>query len=145
MVLSVQDGLSTWPAELLSGLGTPWNTLQPQGSLKLSTQALTMEWAQGRLTLSGEAQLQASAMSSSLSTLKPMGSYLITIQGGPTTTLKLQTLSGSLQMSGSGRWVDSRLHFQGEASAAPEHLEALSNLLNILGRREGARSIIQVG
>ncbi len=39
----------------------------------------------------------------------------------------------------------SRLHFQGTASAAPEQQEALSNLLNIIGRRDGARSIIQVG
>lgn len=143
--LSVQDGQSRWPAAVLAGLGTPWNTLQPQGSLDLSTQALTLDWAQGRFVLEGQAQLQANDISSSLSTLKPMGSYLIKVQGGPTTTLQLQTLQGSLQLNGSGRWVDGRLHFQGAASAAPEHQEALSNLLNILGRRDGARSIIQIG
>jgi general secretion pathway protein N len=145
MHLSVQDGVSQWPAAVLTGLGTPWNTLQPQGNLSLTTQGLTLEWVQGRLALAGQAKLQASAMSSSLSTLKPMGSYLLTLQGGPSTTLQLETLEGSLHLNGSGRWVDQRLHFQGEASAAPEHLEALSNLLNIIGRRNGARSIIQVG
>jgi general secretion pathway protein N len=145
LTLKVQDGASTLPADLLSGLGTPWNTLQPQGSLALSTQGLVLQWAQGRLAVSGQAKLQALGMSSSLSTLKPMGSYQITVLGGPSTTLQLQTIEGSLQLTGSGRWVDGRLHFQGAASAAPEHLDALSNLLNIIGRREGARSIIQVG
>ena len=143
--LRVQDGQSSWPAAVLAGLGTPWNTLQPQGSLSLSTQALEIDLVQGRLTLSGQAQLLASAISSRLSTLQPMGSYRITVQGGPSTTLQLDTLEGGLQLKGAGRWVDTRLHFEGTASAAPEHQEALSNLLNIIGRRDGARSIIQVG
>ena len=141
----VQDSQSSWPAAVLAGLGTPWNTLQPQGSLSLSTQALEVDLVQGRLTLSGQAQLVASAISSRLSTLQPMGSYRITVQGGPSTTLQLETIEGSLKLTGSGRWVDARLHFEGVASTAPEHQEALSNLLNIIGRRDGARSIIQVG
>jgi general secretion pathway protein N len=37
------------------------------------------------------------------------------------------------------------LRFEGEASAAPERAEALANLLNIIGRRDGTRSIIKVG
>ncbi len=143
--VQVQDGQSSWPAAVLAGLGTPWNTLQPQGSLSLSTQALEVDLVQGRLTLSGQAQILASAISSRLSTLQPMGSYRITVQGGASTTLQLDTLEGGLQLKGSGRWVDTRLHFEGTASAAPEHQEALSNLLNIIGRRDGARSIIQVG
>ncbi len=141
----VKDGQSEWPASVLSGLGAPWNTLQPQGSLSLSTHALEVEFVQGRLSLDGQMQLQASAISSRLSTLSPVGSYRVTVQGGASTTLQLETLQGALQLSGTGRWVDSRLHFQGTASAAPEQQEALSNLLNIIGRRDGARSIIQVG
>ncbi len=143
--VQVQDGQSSWPAAVLSGLGTPWNTLQPQGTLTLSTQSLEIDLVQGRLTLAGQAQLLASAISSRLSTLQPMGSYRITVQGGPSTTLQLETVEGGLQLKGAGRWVDTRLHFDGTASAAPEHQEALSNLLNIIGRRDGARSIIQVG
>jgi general secretion pathway protein N len=142
---TVQDSRSDWPAAVLAGLGTPWNTLQPQGSLSLSTQALEVDLVQGRLAVAGQAQLQASAISSRLSTLQPMGSYQLTVQGGASTTLQLETLEGGLQLTGSGRWVDGRLHFEGVASAAPEQQEALSNLLNIIGRRDGARSIIQVG
>jgi general secretion pathway protein N len=41
--------------------------------------------------------------------------------------------------------VGSKLRFEGTASASPERLDALSNLLNIIGRRDGARSIMKVG
>ena len=91
------------------------------------------------------AQLEATGLSSRLSTLKPMGSYRMTLNGGATPTLRLETLEGSLQLSGTGQWVGSRLHFNGVASAAPEREAALSNLLNIIGRRSGARSIITLG
>ncbi|MDY0106795.1 MAG: type II secretion system protein N, partial [Giesbergeria sp.] len=138
--ITVADGQSQWPAAVLAGLGTPWNTLQPQGQLALQTQGLQADWAAGRLVLAGQARLDALAMSSRLSTLRPMGSYRLTLQGGAAPTLTLQTLQGDLQLSGSGQWVGRRLRFAGEASAAPEREGALSNLLNIIGRRNGARS-----
>lgn len=134
-----------WPASILAGLGTPWNTLQFDGDLHLKTEELSVEWVQGRLAIAGRAELTAQRMSSRLSTLRPMGSYRITVQGGATPTLQLDTLEGSLQLAGSGQWVGSRLHFSGAASAAPERESALSNLLNIIGRRNGPRSIITIG
>jgi general secretion pathway protein N len=143
--LVLADSLSQWPAKLLAGLGTPWNTVQAEGQLSLSTQGLVFEWAQGRLLLGGRAQLDAAHLSSRLSTLKPMGSYRFTVLGGATPALQLETQSGSLQLSGNGQWVGGKLRFDGVASAAPEHLDALSNLLNIIGRRDGARAIIKVG
>ena len=143
--ITLADGQSQWPAALLAGLGTPWNTLQPQGQLALQTRALAVQWAAGRMVLSGQAHLDARAMSSRLSTLRPMGSYRLVLQGGEVPTLALSTLDGALQLSGSGQWVGNRLRFAGEASAAPEREAALSNLLNIIGRRNGARSIITVG
>ena len=54
-------------------------------------------------------------------------------------------LDGALLLSGNGQWVGQRLRFTGEASAAPERAAALANLLNIIGRRSGARSIITLG
>lgn len=143
--MDVTNGTSRWPALVLAGLGTPWNTLQPEGDLHLSTQGLSVEWIEGRLLMAGRAQLEALRVSSRLSTLRPMGSYRITLNGGSTSTLQLETIEGSLQLSGTGRWVGSRLRFDGVASAAPEREAALSNLLNIIGRRSGARSIITVG
>ena len=143
--VTVADGQSQWPADLLTGLGTPWNTLQPQGQLALQTRALEMRWVAGRMVLAGQAQLDARAMSSRLSTLRPMGSYRLAVQGGDVPTLTLSTLEGALQLSGTGQWVGQRLRFAGEARAAPEREAALANLLNIIGRRSGARSIITVG
>ena len=136
---------STWPAALLSGLGTPWNTLQLQGRLALQTLGLNAEWASGRMLLAGQLRLDALSVSTRLSTLKPMGSYRLLLQGGSVPTLQLTTLDGALQMHGSGQWVGQRLRFEGEATAAPEREAALSNLLNIIGRRRGARSLITLG
>jgi general secretion pathway protein N len=143
--LSLSDSQSQWPAQWLAGLGTPWNTIQAQGDLNLSTQGMTLAWSAGRLAVAGQAQLDALNMSSQLSTLNPMGSYRFNLIGGTTPTLQLATLQGSLQLSGSGQWVGGQLRFNGEASAVPEHQAALSNLLNIIGRRNGAHSIIKVG
>ena len=143
--LRVDDGSSQWPAALLTGLGTPWNTLQLQGQLALQTTGLGAEWTRGRMQLAGQLQLDALAVSTRLSTLKPMGSYRLLLQGGSAPTLQLTTLDGALQMHGSGQWVGQRLRFEGEATAAPEREAALSNLLNIIGRRRGARSLITLG
>ena len=134
------------PSSLLSGLGTPWNTLQLQGTLALRTQGLVLRQQGGRWDMEGSAQLDAQHMSTSLATLRPIGSYSFTLQGGATPTLALRTQDGSsLQLQGQGRWVGGRLQFDGVALAAPERAEALANLLNIIGRRDGARSIIKVG
>jgi general secretion pathway protein N len=143
--LVLEDSKTQWPAAVLAGLGTPWNTLQIEGDLLLDTNELSVEWVQGRLAIEGRAELTAQRLSSRLSTLRPMGSYRITVLGGTTPTLQLETLDGSLQLSGSGQWVGSRLRFSGTASAAPDREAALSNLLNIIGRRSGARSVITIG
>lgn len=134
-----------WPASILAGLGTPWNTLQLQGTLALSSQQLALDIDSTGWRMQGSAQVDALALSTSLSTLRPVGSYRVRLQGGPAPTLDINTLDGSLQLSGQGQWVQGRLQFRGEASATPERAEALGNLLNIIGRREGARSLIQVG
>lgn len=143
--LALADSQSRWPAPLLAGLGAPWNTLQPEGTLTLRTQGLAIDWNAGRMVLLGQAQLEALDMASRLSTLKPMGSYRLTLAGGTTTTLQLDTLGGALQLTGSGQWVGARLRFDGVATAAPDRVDALSNLLNIIGRRDGARATIKVG
>ena len=143
--LTLADSLSQWPAQWLTGLGTPWNTVQAEGQLSVSTRGFAAEWVAGRLVLAGRAQMEALQISTRLSTLKPMGSYRITLVGGASTGLQLETLDGSLQLSGAGQWVGGKLRFDGVASATPERLDALSNLLNIIGRRDGARAIIKVG
>ena len=143
--VALQDGQTQWPAALLVGLGTPFNTIEPEGELNLATQGLGAQWQAGRLQLAGSATLTARQLSSRLSTLRPMGSYQLVLQGGPDIGVTLSTLEGRLQLSGSGHWVGTRLRFQGEARAAPGLQAQLANLLNILGRREGDRAVLSIG
>lgn len=146
--MRVASSISHWPAELLSGLGTPWNTLRMEGRLALQTPGMTVRWDQGRASLQGEAAVEALDLASRLSTLRPLGSYRMTMRAdadGNTTTLDLQTLNGALKLQGAGRWVGGRLRFEGVAEAAPEAEAALGNLLNIMGRREGPRSRLNIG
>ena len=146
--LQMDDHRSEWPASLLSGLGAPWNTMQPEGNLVLSTQQLRVHVTPQNSSMQGHLLLTAEDMSSKLSTLRPMGTYQINLDSGPAghaPTLKLSTLSGSLLLNGQGQWQGSQFQFRGEASAVPEHAAALSNLLNIIGRRQGARSLLSLG
>lgn len=145
MQMRVDNSQTQWPSAVLSGLGTPWNTIQPQGRLLLNTQDLRIDWNAGRMALQGILQLDALDVSSKLSTLSPMGSYRVSLNGGDSPTLALSTLSGALLLEGSGQWVGQRLRFRGEAKAAPGREAALANLLNIIGRRTGDRSILTVG
>ena len=145
MTVKVSNSLIQLPADMLAGLGTPWNTVALQGQLRLSTEGLALQYQAGRASSQGLTRLEALAVSSRLSPLKPLGSYRLDVQGGDNARMNLSTLNGDLQLSGQGQWVGSRLHFNGEASASPEREAALSNLLNILGRRQGTRSIITFG
>ena len=145
MAVKVSNSLIQLPADMLAGLGTPWNTVALQGQLRLSTEGLALQYQAGRANSQGLTRLEALAVSSRLSPLKPLGSYRLDVQGGDNARMNLSTLNGDLQLSGQGQWVGSRLHFNGEASASPEREAALSNLLNILGRRQGTRSIITFG
>lgn len=144
----VQPSLSIWPATLLTGLGAPFNTIDLQAALKLNTQLLTIEWIDKKLKLEGKASLDVLDASTRLSTLRPVGSYRLSFQGNQDSSvpsLNLETLSGSLLLSGSGQLTGNRWRFNGEASAAPGFEAALNNFLDILGRRVGPRSIITLG
>lgn len=143
--IQLQAGASTWPSAVLAGLGTPWNTVQLQGALQFSTPGLTLVSSVERLRVEGSLQVQMPDMTSRLSTLRPLGSYALSLQGGEQPALELRTLSGSLQLQGSGQWTGGQLRFVGEARADTAHEAELSNLLNIMGRRDGARSVITLG
>ena len=143
--VQVSDHTSHWPANWLEGLGTPWNTVQPEGQMQLQTTQL--QWSQQGNTeqLQGQAELQMQQFGTRLSTLRPLGTYRVHLQGGETIAITLSTLEGSLQLSGNGQLLHGRVHFSGEATAAPDAEAALSNLLNILGQRQGAKSILKMG
>jgi general secretion pathway protein N len=145
----VQGAIGQWPAAWLAGLGTPWNTLQPTGSLQLWSPGLAVETVQGRWRFSGDAQIELQTLASRLSTLEVLGSYRLSLHGDAAGTaaasMELSTASGPLQLAGSGQWAATGLRFTGQASAAPGAEAALNNLLNIIGRRQGALSLISIG
>ena len=119
--------------------------MQPEGQIQLQTTALQWTYQAGQEQLQGQAELQLQQLATRLSTLRPLGSYRVRVQGGEAITLTLDTLEGSLQLQGSGQLQNGRVRFNGEASAAPDAEAALSNLLNILGQRQGAKSILKMG
>ena len=145
--------LGQWPASWLVGLGTPWNTLQPTGSLQLRSPGLVLEQVQGRWRFTGRLEVSLATLASRLSTLDSLGSYRLTLSGDAASSeaaqLQLLTTEGALQLSGNGQLLGagaaSRLRFNGQASAAAGFEAALGNLLNIIGRRQGAFSVISIG
>ena len=140
--------IAQWPSAWLGGLGTPWNTLQLGGNVRLISPGVSIESVEGRWLLDGKADLALDAVSSRLTTLDTLGSYRVSLTGGGTssaTSLSLSTQDGALQLSGSGTWGPGGVKFRGEARADAADEAALSNLLNIIGRRDGARSIISIG
>lgn len=145
--VQLQPLKSQWPASLLQGLGSPWNTLQLQGQLSIGSPGLETRWKDATPQTQGSLTVEALELSSSLSTLKPLGSYRLVLnaQTDQATDLNLSTLAGPLRLSGHGSWGNRGLHFQGLAESEPSSLGALSNLLNLLGRRDGPRAHISLG
>ncbi len=141
------------PAQLLTGLGAPWNTLQLAGELMLTSEQWSGSWspAQGLYDLSGRASLQAVDVATALATVKPLGSYRLSVTAAQ---LKLETLErlptpAALILAGAGRVEGGRISFQGEAQAAKGYEEALSNLLHIVGQWQPStdgrsRSILKI-
>ena len=97
--------------------------------------------------LEGQGCLELLKFTSRLSSLDTLGSYqlLLSPQGERKLALQLSTLDGALRLSGQGDIGAKGLRLRGEASAAPGQEAALNNLLNIIGRREGALSRLSIG
>jgi len=144
-----RDWVARWPAAWLAGLGTPWNTLQPGGSVRLSTQQFSLERTLGRWRQTGQVAFDFMNLTSRVSTVEPLGSYRFSVTGDATrpgvSLLKLSTQEGALMLSGEGTLDGGNTHFRGVAKAAPGRETALDNLLNIIGRRQGAQSAISIG
>lgn len=151
-LVSPAGAVGQWPSAWLGGLGTPWNTLQLGGNVRLISPGITtIESVEGRWRMDGKVDLELEGVSSRLTTLDTLGSYKISLSGSGgaggngATLLSVSTTDGPLQLTGSGTWGPGGVKFRGEARSAAVDEAALSNLLNIIGRRDGARSIISIG
>lgn len=147
------EALGVWPAAWLTALGTPWNTLQPEGRLTLRANPLRVVLGLDGVPrrLEGSVVVQIDRASSILSTLPVLGSYRLSVEGpGPDAAslarLQLQTLDGALRLSAQGLLSpQGALRMSGQAEAEPGREAALDNVLNLIGRRDGARSMLSIG
>jgi general secretion pathway protein N len=133
------------PAEGLTGLGAPLNTLAPSGTMRLSWTTLALERMGNAVAVNGRTLLSMQDMGSRMAPIKPLGSYELTLDWrGQQAQLNLSTVRGALLLSGTGSLTNGRLQFSGQAEAAAGYEETLGNLLNLLGQRRlvGGKNII---
>ena len=145
--VQISDHTSHWPAHWLVGLGAPWNTVQPEGQMQLQTQQLVLTQQASQPLWQGQAELQLQQLATRLTTLRPLGTYRVQLvgSGSDALTIELSTPEGALQLQGQGELKNGHIRFQGEASATPDAQDALSNLLNVLGQRQGHKSLLKLG
>lgn len=135
------------PAERLTALGAPLNTLQPSGRMMLDWQQLQIARQGQQVAMTGTMRLTLDDIASRLSPIKPLGAYRMTLEWrGQQAQLQLSSLHGPLLLSGAGRLDRGRMQFSGRAEAAPGQEQRLANLLNLLGQRrtEGGKDYISL-
>lgn len=142
-----------WPATWLAGLGAPFNTVKMGGTLRLVGDGFSVETVAGRWRVGGQAELELLGLSSALAPVPTLGSFRLLVQGGDAAAgtandgarLTLDTQQGPLRLSGTGQWAGPKLRFRGEATAEPGAEPMLNNLLNLLGQRRGAVTLLAIG
>ncbi|AZG13107.1 MULTISPECIES: type II secretion system protein N [Cupriavidus] len=131
---TVQPGSIRLPASLLEGIGAPFNTLRPDGTMRVDWSALQGKFAGNQKF--GHLTLQLDQMSAAVSRLRPLGSYRAEVDlTGADGKLQLSTTAGPLHLEGSGT-LGRQSRFEGTAHADPEAATQLAGLLSLLGRTE---------
>jgi general secretion pathway protein N len=135
------------PASTLVGLGAPWTTIQPGGELELQWDTLHIAGD----TLHGGLRAEWTGASSRLSPVVPFGHYRVVTDGiYPGATLRLETLSGPMELTGSGTIAGgNRLQFHGSAQVRPgtdtQVAAQLSGLISLLGVRNANGATLTFG
>jgi general secretion pathway protein N len=127
----------------LARLGSPWTTVRPTASLGVTWQPFVLE--HGRFI--GQATLELRDVASALTPVRPLGAYRISIDGtGASSRIEMSSIEGPLRLSGDGTWTPrAGLRFTAYAQADEPERQRLQSLLGLLGRREGARTMIKIG
>ena len=135
------------PASLLIGLGAPWNTVRPGGILLVNWDRLQI----GSDRIQGNVSAEWQYASSALTPVSPMGHYRLQTNGvWPGTQLDLLTISGPLELKGSGTIAaGGGLRFTGRAQPMagtdPGVKAQLTGLISLLGRRDGEGALLNFG
>lgn len=143
----IDGGRLHLPAQLLQGLGAPWNTLRPGGELRLEWDTLHLD----KGGLRGGLHADWIEAASGLSPVVPFGHFRLDADGYfDGASLRLTTIAGPMELSGSGTIAaGGRLRFHGRAHvlAGTDAATAtqLSGLVALLGRSDGNGAILHFG
>lgn len=132
--LRVADNEARLPAQILEVLGAPWTLLHPRAQLHARWTDLVFQTPNA----SGNIRISLNDLISPISQIQPLGSY--DVQGeisGTGLDYTLSTSKGPLLLQAQGRISKQAATGQGEANATPEMKEALTGLLNLIGKRQG--------
>ena len=137
----IEDSNINLPAQWLTALGAPWNTVDPKGLMYLQTQNArftSYPFSEKGKVFHGVAELTIKDLSSQLSTLAPLGTYRVTIsdqnlstpihlslssppsQPSATPTQSNTLISPSLHLS--LQTLEGRLELSGEGEWKNKHL-----------------------
>ncbi|MHB8455424.1 MAG: type II secretion system protein N [Acidiferrobacterales bacterium] len=128
--LVLSDVSASFPAQLAAAFYGPATLLSPAGQVHINAKEFTLKRGDAR----GNAIVQWQGASSSLSSVQPLGNYRLSMDGrGETVAIKLETVNGSLSVSGQGQWqtTSGQIQFNGVAKpvAQPAELEPMLKLL----------------
>ncbi len=135
-LLNLHAELSNWhatlPAQMLALLSAQLRPYQLSGEIAISTDSLVFS----KLGGFGKAELDWKNAGSGLTDIYPLGDYRILIDAsGQVFSVGLSTLTGKLQLAGSGKNVPGKgLEFKGTAQAAKgDQYVVLTELLHHMG------------
>lgn len=133
--IHVADNEARLPAEILEVLGAPWTLLHPRAQLHARWTDLVFQ----EPNANGSIRISLNNLISPISQIQPLGSYDLQaelIKDGVSYTMS--TSKGPLLLQAQGTLSNhGATTGQGEASATPEMKEALTGLLNLIGKRHG--------
>ncbi len=130
--VQIQNNQIQLPANLLESLGSPWNSLHPQGLLDIHWNDLNFS-----KNSDGMVSVKVVNLSSSISKVAPLGSYELKISLNNPISANLITLNGPLILNGQGQFINQALHFEGNASSTPEAKNSLTGLISVIGIKNG--------
>ncbi len=145
--LAIGAGAAQVPASLLRAVGTPLNTLRPEGRCTLRWNALHID--QGG-ALIGDGMLRIDGLELAVSPVKPLGDYRVTWAGAANgLTWQIATEHGPLELRGggsvSGARVQMHLTAKVAADAPPAVVAQLKTLLDAIGTHGGTEAVIETG
>ena len=100
----------------------------------------------GAQRFDGQVIIELRDVASSLSAVRPLGSYRIDVQGqGSRASIAMRTLDGALTMTGPGTASVRGFSFQARAHPSRPDDARLQGLLGLVGQRDGEQTVIRIG